>query len=477
MRYDTLNLIDDLANMIAEKAKKKNLDFKTEIDFNLPKSLYGDDVRIKQIITNLLTNAVKYTHEGSVILKVGGRKIDDDTFELQVKINDTGIGIREEDLSKLFQSFLRLDEAQNRNIEGTGLRISIVQKLLAMMGSKLEVASVYGKGSTFSFKLLQKIIDKNPVGNYEERKFKRLDENSDKKFLKANGAKILAVDDNSMNLKVIRGLLKRNGIVPDFADSGQQCIEMARKNFYHIIFLDNMMPVMNGVETLKNLREKNILTEKTAVIMLTASAIAGLREKYLREGFTDYLTKPIDVAELEGMLEKYLPQEIISYEVEGQENFSAQENIVEEKISEPVHEEIVEEEEIVDEDNFSKREKKIFAKVCPDINLDTGLTYCMDSKSFYVEILNDFKDAKSAEKIQAAFDSADVKNYQILVHALKSTSLSIGAENLSDKAKKLEQAAKENNFDEIQANHEDLMTTYKKIREQIEEWLKENSNE
>ena len=483
VRYETFILIDDLVNMISEKANKKGLDFKTEIDFNLPKILYGDDVRLRQIITNILTNAVKYTHEGYVILKISGREIDADTFELHVAVSDTGIGIREEDLHKLFQSFMRLDEARNRNIEGTGLGISIVQKLLDMMGSKLEVESVYGQGSTFSFKLIQKIIDKNPVGNYEEHIIKH-PANSDKKFLKADGAKVLAVDDNSMNLKVISGLLKRNGIIPDLADSGQHCIEMAQENFYHIIFLDNMMPVMNGVETLKNLRAKNILSKDTAVIMLTASAITGLKEQYLREGFTDYLTKPIDVGELESMLEKYLPEEIVSFEDEEHEKISEQHAQVEEKISEPVKEEILEpvQEEIVDddfsdEDNFSESERKIFAERCPDINLDTGLTYFMDSKSFYVEILNDFKDSTSAEKIQSAFETSDVKNYQILVHALKSTSLSIGAEVLSEKAKKLEQAAKENNWEEIQANHEDFMTTYKNIREQISNWLEGNSNE
>ena len=475
VRYDTLTMIDDLVNMISEKAKKKELDFKTEIDFNLPKALYGDDVRVRQIITNLLTNAVKYTHEGAVTLKMSGEKIDADNFELHVAVIDTGIGIREEDMTKLFQSFLRLDEARNRNIEGTGLGISIVQKLLAMMGSKLEVASVYGKGSTFSFKLMQKIIDNNPVGNYEERHFKHLDSNADKKFLKAQGAKILAVDDNSMNLKVIRGLLKRNGIVPDLADSGQQCIEMAQKNFYHIIFLDNMMPVMNGVETLKNLKDKNILDAKTSVVMLTASAIAGLREKYLREGFNDYLTKPIDVAELESMLEKYLPKEIISFEVEGEPVKETVSESVQENVAEPAQEEILDEEEIVDEDVFSNRERKIFAQTCPDINLDTGLTYCMDSKSFFIDILKDFKDAKSAGKIQTAFENSDVKNYQILVHALKSTSLSIGAENLSEKAKTLEFAAKDNDVEKIKANHEDLMTTYKKVCEQITNWINENS--
>ena len=233
VRYETVALIDDLVNMILDKAQKKGLEFRTEISSDLPRSLYGDDVRIRQVITNILTNAVKYTHAGHVALKIDGAEIDADTFELSVEVSDTGIGIRAEDMSKLFQSFQRLDEERNRNIDGTGLGIAIVQKLLAMMDSRLEVDSVYGSGSTFSFKLTQKIIDKNPIGDYSASHLRHFDKAAQKKFLLAEGAKILVVDDNDMNLKVISGLLKRNKIVPDLAESGQQGIELARKNFYH----------------------------------------------------------------------------------------------------------------------------------------------------------------------------------------------------------------------------------------------------
>lgn len=457
VRYETLTLIDDLVNMISERARKKGLQLKTQIAPTLPKSLYGDDVRIRQIITNILTNAVKYTHEGSVTLKIDGREIDADTCEIQVTVSDTGIGIRAEDMDKLFQSFQRIDEEHNRNIEGTGLGIAIVQKLLSMMGSRLEVASIYGAGSDFSFKLIQKIIDRNPIGDFDEHEKNRRD-TSEKKFLTAEGARVLAVDDNDMNLKVISGLLKRNKIIPDLAESGRQGIELAKKNFYHVIFLDNMMPVMSGVETLKVMRREKIISDKTSVVMLTASAIAGMREIYLREGFDDYLSKPIDVGELESILERHLPAELVSFESEDQ------------KISAEVAE-VAEPEETVGDDEFSKRERKNFSDICPDIELDTGLKYCMDSKSFFVQMLTTFTDEKRAEKIQSAFDAGDWKNYQILVHALKSTSLSIGAANLSERAKTLELAAKADDLEKIQAGHADLMTAYKKIREQIAHWL------
>ncbi len=454
VRYETMNLIDDLVNMTAERAKKKGLELKTEIDSRLPKSLYGDDVRLRQVITNILTNAVKYTHAGSVTLSISGKEIDADTLNLRVKVTDTGIGIREEDIDKLFLSFQRLDEEKNRNIEGTGLGISIVQKLLAMMGSQLEVKSVYGEGSEFSFGLIQKIIDKNEIGDYEKHE-KRIENDSEKKFLTAEGAKVLAVDDNDMNLKVISGLLKRNKIFPDLADSGAQGIELARKNFYDIIFLDNMMPVMNGVETLKKMQAEKILSEKTSVIMLTASAMAGMREIYLQEGFDDYLSKPIDVPELEKMLEKHLPAEMIKFESEEPKK----------AVIEEIEEEIP--------DGFNKKERKKFSETCADINLDVGLKYCMDSKEFFVQMLKKFTDEKKAAKIQEKYDANDWKNYQILVHALKSTSLSIGAENLSEQAKKLELAAKDGAIEEILANHADLMAEYKKIREEIKKWLEE----
>ena len=454
VRYETLYFIDDLVNMTLERAKKKGLEFKTEIDSQLPKSLYGDDVRLRQVVTNILTNAVKYTHEGSVKLSISGSELDSDTFNLKIKVSDTGIGIHAEDIDKLFLSFQRLNEEKNRNIEGTGLGISIVQRLLDMMGSKLEVSSVYGEGSEFSFTIAQKIIDKTPLGDYNENRGKTLDKNNSKTFLTAAGSKILVVDDNDMNLKVVSGLLKRNKIFPDMAESGQQGIELAKKNFYHIIFLDNMMPGLNGVETLKKMQREKILDDKTKVIMLTASAIAGMREVYLREGFDDYLTKPIDVSELEGMLEKYLPKELVSFEEE------------EKKI-------IVEEEEKVGEDEFSRREKQKFTETCPDINLEVALKYCMDSKSFFTQMLMTFSDGgKKADKIEEKFAAQDWKNYQIFVHALKSTSLSIGAENLSESAKKLEMAAKRGQIEEILANHEALIAEYKKVREEIDRWLK-----
>ena len=484
VRYEIGTLINDLVNMTSDRAKKKGLNFKTEIDSQLPKILYGDDVRLHQIITNLLTNAVKYTSAGSVTFTMKALEIDADTCKIQVKVSDTGTGIRAEDMNKLFQSFQRLNDETTRNIEGTGLGIVIVQKLLDMMKSKLEVVSEYGKGSEFSFKLIQKIIDRTPIGDFDNYQLKSDDNNAKKRYLTASDAKILVVDDNDMNLKVISGLLKRNKIVPEFAESGQECIELAKKNFYHVIFLDNMMPGLSGIETLKIMRREKILSDKTAVVMLTAGAMAGMREDFLREGFDDYLSKPIEVNELENILRKYLPYEIISFETDEpkkkkvlnvdavsdtQISPSTPKSLIDENNSLKIENQA--DDETIYEDEFSSRERKEFAEICPDINLELGLQYCMDSKSFYIEMLMTFSDIERLEKIQEAFNLGDVKNYQILVHALKSTAMSIGAENLSELAKKLEFAAKNDNLDEIRAGHGDLMIDYQKVREEISKWL------
>ena len=446
VHYDTANLIDDLVNMISERAKKKGLDFRTEIDPSLPRSLHGDDIRVKQVITNILTNAVKYTHEGSVTLKISTSSITEDTIELYVAVSDTGIGIRAEDMDKLFQSFQRLDEEKNRDIEGTGLGISIVQKLLTMMGSELHVSSDYGKGSTFYFLLKQEIIDRSPIGKYGEHYVTRSQHYVEQKYLQAPHARIMVVDDNGMNLKVMRGLLKANAIVPDLAHSGQECLDLASQKRYDIIFLDHMMPEMDGLETFERLKSDGLIDESTVVIALTANAISGMRETYLAAGLDDYLSKPINTEELEGLLEKYLPQ-----------------------VEEPIEDQTVEEE--VDEDSFNSAEKNLLNEMCPAIELSTALSSCMDSKSFVIEMMEDFCSDDKTEELENAFASDDWKNYRITVHALKSTALIVGAVSLSEEAKVLELASKDEDVETLKKNHAALIDHYAQIRDGISKWL------
>ncbi len=452
VRYDTTMMIDDLVNMISGRARKKGLEFKTEIDPTLPKSLFGDDVRIKQVVTNILTNAVKYTREGSVALLINTEKHDADTIKLRISVRDTGIGIKPEDMDKLFQSFQRIDEEKNRNIEGTGLGISIVQRLLTMMGSELQVSSVYGEGSTFSFALDQRIIDQMPIGNYGEHHFERAQMNLARQYLKAPRARVMVVDDNGMNLKVMRGLLKANEIVPDLAQSGLECLKLVRKKKYDIIFLDHMMPAPDGIETLKTLRAEHLIDESTTVIALTANAVSGAREYYMKASFSDYLSKPIITDELEAILEKYLPKEEPSME-----NKEA-----------PA-------EATVDDDSFSEAEKNLLAELCPWLDLEVALNSCMDSKEFFIEMLNDFIDDDKSEELTKFLSDGDVNAYKVSVHGLKSTSLIVGATELSEKAKALEAAAKDGDLETIKNNHGALLENYAAVRSDIAKWLEVTS--
>ncbi|MBR1673906.1 MAG: response regulator [Eubacterium sp.] len=304
--YDTATMISDLENSITERAKSKGLEFIINADESLPRTLRGDDIRIRQIITNLLTNAVKYTEKGSVTLSVKKYSESEGKVVIAVDVSDTGIGIKEEDLGVLTESFRRVDMNHNRTIEGTGLGLAIVTGLLDKMDSQLEISSKYHEGSTFSFKLAQKVVCPEPMGDYRKKDHVSADKSAEEEKLDLPDAKTLVVDDNKMNLKVAGKLLSLYGIKADMVSSGMEALQVLSEKQYDIVFLDHMMPEMDGIEVLREIRAKNLVQENTAVIALTANAISGVREMYLSEGFDDYLSKPIEPPELERILRKYL---------------------------------------------------------------------------------------------------------------------------------------------------------------------------
>ena len=310
-QYELSSVINDLVNMIRSRAEKKGLKLEVEVDPNVPRILYGDDIRIKQIALNLLTNAVKYTNEGKVTLKVGYEDAGEDDIMLRFRIEDTGIGIREEDMEKLFSPFSRIEEKRNRSIEGTGLGISIVRQLLKLMDSRLIVDSTYGEGSVFSFEIRQKVIRREPLGDITKRFAEGPDyAESYQELFHAPDARILVVDDTEVNLSVICNLLKQTMVEIDTAISGKEAIASAKDTHYDIIFIDHMMPEMDGIETLHKLQEETDL-EGTVVIALTANAVSGAREMYIDAGFADYISKPVDGRRLEEMIRKYLPEDKI----------------------------------------------------------------------------------------------------------------------------------------------------------------------
>ncbi len=316
--YDLAKMLRELVDMIGKRAEDKGLKLELDFDSKTPRHLRGDEIRVKQIITNILTNAVKYTEKGSVTLKVGFEKDPDDpkSILLDVDVTDTGIGIKPEDMKKLFMKFERIEEERNRNVEGTGLGINITENLLSLMGSHLQVDSTYGKGSTFGFKLPQRVLDWTELGNYTDIENETAEaEQAEKKIFTAPTAKVLAVDDNPVNLMVFENLLKRTQMKIDTAKSGDDCIAMTRRKKYDIIFLDYMMPKKSGVETLHELKaEQANQNVGTPTVCLTANAVRGAKEECLNEGFDGYLSKPVDPAELDDMIRNLLPKDKIREE-------------------------------------------------------------------------------------------------------------------------------------------------------------------
>ncbi|MBO5588189.1 MAG: response regulator, partial [Anaerovibrio sp.] len=307
--YDLSSVLNDLVHMISYRAEEKGLEFSLEVDPEVPKRLWGDDIRLKQIIINLLTNAVKYTKEGSVVFSIDFEKKDEKHVLLTVAVKDTGSGIKKEDMDKLFSKFDRIGEEKNRHIEGTGLGLSITTRLLGMMGSKLEVGSIYGVGSRFYFTLEQEVVDWEPLGNMAEVLVSNTSvvHQYHEQFT-APEAELLVVDDTAMNLVVFKNLLKKTKVRIDTAESGDEALALADKKKYDIVFLDHMMPKKDGIVTLHEMKEQEKgMNRETPVICFTANAVSGAWDLYKNEGFDDYLTKPIDFVKLEQMVMKYLP--------------------------------------------------------------------------------------------------------------------------------------------------------------------------
>ena len=307
VEYDMKRALREITVLVNARLKEKNLKFDIDFDKNIPSKMFGDIKRIKQVWINLLTNAIKYTETGGFTFTVKCKEIIDDKAILYMSVKDTGIGIKPGDIEKLLgKAFVRLDEKKNYSIEGTGLGLSITFELLNLMGTKLEVDSVYGEGSDFHFVIAQKIIDRTPINDFDNNEKIK---GKEVPFM-CPKARILVVDDTRTNIIVMKGLLRQFGVVADTCETGEDCIELCRKNKYDLIFLDHMMPGLDGVETLAKLKNDNLI-ESTPVIALTANAISGAKEMYLNYGFNEYLSKPIRMAELEIMLSNFLDSNLI----------------------------------------------------------------------------------------------------------------------------------------------------------------------
>lgn len=312
-QYETGAMLSELVNINWVRAYDKKLEFRLDVSPDIPSMLYGDDIRIKQILTNIITNAIKYTHKGSITLQVKGEPTDANHFRLVASVADTGIGIRKEDIKYLFVSFKRVDEKKNGAIEGTGLGLAISHQLAELMDGEITVDSIYQRGSTFSLVLEQEIVNSTPMGpisdiikgSFQGRK-------EYKQSFEAPEARVLIVDDNDMNLMVAVKLLRATKVQVETAASGHECLDKTKRKLYHVIFMDHMMPQLDGIETLERIRsQENGLCRDTPVIAMTANAFSDAEEFYRTRGFEGYLVKPVNGALFEAMLYKFLPKELV----------------------------------------------------------------------------------------------------------------------------------------------------------------------
>ena len=440
--YELSSFIHDCYSMVAEKAERKGLELTVSCNPQLPSKLKGDESRLRQIVTNILSNAAKYTEKGGITLSFDSH-YKDGKMMLVINVKDTGIGISKENIEKLFTQFTRFDMEKNRNIEGTGLGLSLSKRLTDLMQGTIEVESIYGVGSSFTVTIPQQVVDAEPIGDFHQKYSSAVDQAGKyHQSFEAPDAKILVVDDTSVNLKVIVNLLKSTKIKVDTALNGRQCLEMVSQTAYDLIFMDHMMPEMDGIDTFAEMQKlENSLNKNTPVIMLTANAVTGVREQFLEAGFTDYLSKPVSCDTLEKMILKYLPEEKCRTEAASDSAAAETEYPI-----------------ILKE--LSRR--------YPKVDLAKGLTICADSYDVYIDVLKTYAEFTETDKLNEYLEQKNAYDYRSCIHGVKSSSLSVGFSDLAEQALALENAAREEDWDFIHANHDSFIDEYRMAVSAIE---------
>ena len=435
--YDTADLLRSMVKMIRVRSSEKDLTFEVKTDEELPVRLYGDAGKIKQIVLNLLTNAVKYTEKGGLTLELTVEKKEEDICFLRYSVKDTGIGVKQEDMEKLFTAYERLDEEKNSAIQGTGLGLDISRRFSELMGGDLRCESVYGSGSEFILTIRQRIVDDTPMGKFKEYADDELKGPYVPQFI-APDADVLVVDDNPMNLSVIKGLLKATKVFVTTAASGEECLEKLKYGKFNIVLLDHMMPGMDGIETVGHIRETD---PDIPVYALTANSTAGGDEFYISKGFNGYLAKPVDSLVLEKTIMKHLPAEIM---------------MKPEESSVPVPEEAF-------PDDLLWLKETDGISVDEGIKNSGGISSFTDAIRLFYDTLDD-----NAKVIEEAYDNKDYRLYTVKVHALKSSARIIGADELSKLCKELEDAGNNEDIDFINANNERMLTLYRSYKGRLD---------
>ena len=445
--YVLTNMVQDVTTIIGFRIKDKHIKLITEIDERIPRELIGDEVRIRQILINLMNNAVKFTNQGTITLKMGWKPINETEGELQFAVVDTGIGISEENVGKLFTAFGQLDTKKNRNVEGTGLGLAICKRLVDGMHGEIGVRSKLKEGSTFCVSLPQKVYDSRPCEYKANENILPSNKEFQVNFI-APKAKVLIVDDNKVNLQVAKELMKLFGFDATTVESGKEAIDRVEKHLvtYDVIFMDHMMPFMDGVEATRFIRQlSGEYAQKVPIVALTANAIKGVEQQFIDAGMNDYLSKPIRLEQLATLLRRYIPKK---------KQFPA--DISKEEL-----------EQILAEEDFSNLKGEEILEHLEGMDVETGIKNCGGSRDVYFDLLQTYASSNLANVLQDYFEKEDMGNYAVTAHSIKGASQNIGAHDVAEKAYSLERAGKRGDLNFIWDNHDELMEEYTAILKRL----------
>jgi signal transduction histidine kinase/CheY-like chemotaxis protein len=486
MEYDVFSVLQECYNEYDPKAKAKNLEFSVNCDPDIPSSLWGDENRIVQIINNLLSNAIKYTEVGEVSLSVGYDKLppigtlrSDDYIMLKITVRDTGMGIRPENLANIFNTYDSEYYTGSDQIEGVGLGLSLTQELLEKCGGHISVDSHYGEGTSFTAEIPQLVLNSEPMGDFA-LKYRNASRHNNKDLSEvffAPEARVLIVDDIELNLKVFRGFLKNMQVKVDEAISAHQCLELVSVKRYDLIFLDHMMPVMDGMETYRQMKSKQDFPNKnTPVIVLASEGESLSKDSFLSEGFTDYLLKPIKERDLFRVLKWYLPKSLMLTSDDLHESLTDSAGMAKEMSREPVAGKTrysQDEDEIVLHAVTAPTLHERFKMFEEFLDVKAGLDYCADDEDIYVEMLQEYVGSPLCRNVDACYKSGDWDNYRFYMHVLYDSSIAIGAISMAEKFLTLENACREVRMTVVREKHELAMALHAELIENIQKGLEE----
>ena len=464
-RYYVQVLIKDMINLVQMAAEQKGLQMKVDMAKDIPHQLLGDEGRIRQVLINIINNAIKFTKTGYVSVSVSSSYIDEEYINLQFVIEDTGIGIKQEDIGTIFEAFQQVDMKKNRSSEGTGLGLPITKKFVDLMQGDIQVESEYGKGTKFTIRIRQRVVDKRTV---EEVPMTRAEvEDKKGKMFVCKEYKVLVVDDNLINRKVATAMLASYAFQIHEANSGSMAIELVKKHDYDMIFMDHMMPEMDGVEATRIIRtECGEYAKKSIIIALTANAIQGAREMYLENGFEDFLSKPFERTQMHNILERWIPSEKREYV---EEEPKVKQRVIQREVSDTV----------MNTTQEAEPENELAKYLMNGVNVWEAVNGLNGGMDRYLELLQDFliEGTTKKEQIDRLAQEKDYENYAKEIYALKVAAMNIGAENLSKEAEEHEGAIREGSYEFVDLKYPQLIMNYERILAEIERVLKKRQND